>query len=147
MRRPMTGNCRAISFAFCFFSLAVALAGQGAQHVPPKSAITADATTAESPTHQFEVNVRRVVVDVVVTDAKGNPVEGLKQGDFKVREDGVVQPVRFFDVHTGTAAGVSQQALDLHLPPDTFSNLALAPADKPVTVLLYDMSRTFRTVL
>jgi VWFA-related protein len=83
-----------------------------------------------------------VVVDVVVSDAKGNPVEGLKQGDFKVMENGVIQPIHFFDVHTGTAAGVSQQALDLHLPPDTFSNLALAPTDKPVTVLLYDMLST-----
>jgi VWFA-related protein len=83
-----------------------------------------------------------VVVDVVVTDAKGNPVEGLKQDDFKVMEDGVIQPLHFFDVHTGTAAGASQQALDLHLPPDTFSNLALAPTDKPVTVLLYDMLST-----
>jgi VWFA-related protein len=82
-------------------------------------------------------------VDVVVTDAKGNPVEGLKQGDFKVMEDGVVQPLRFFDVHTGGVdVGASQQALDLHLPPGTFSNLTLAPSDKPVTVLLYDMLST-----
>ena len=81
-------------------------------------------------------------MDVVVTDAKGNPVEGLKQGDFMVMEDGVVQPLHFFDVHTGAAAGASQQALDLHLPPNTFSNLTLVPADKPVTVLLYDMLNT-----
>ena len=92
------------------------------------------------------MNVRRVVVDVVVTDAKGNPVEGLKQGDFKVMEDGVVQPLRFFDVHTGGVdVGASQQALDLHLPPGTFSNLTLAPSDKPVTVLLYDMLDTPQT--
>jgi VWFA-related protein len=103
---------------------------------------TEDGTNAESPTHQIEVDVRRVVVDVVVTDAKGNPVEGLKQDDFKVMEDGVVQPLHFFDVHSGASAGASQQALDLHLPPDTFSNLTLAPPDKPVTVLLYDMLDT-----
>jgi VWFA-related protein len=57
-------------------------------------------------------------------------------------EDGVVQPLHFFDVHNGAAAGTSQQALDLHLPPDTFSNLARAPSDRPVTVLLYDMLDT-----
>lgn len=83
-----------------------------------------------------------MVVDVVVTDAKGNPVEGLKPDDFRVMEDGVVQPLHFFDVHTGAAAGASQQALDLRLPPNTFSNLTLVPADKPVTVLLYDMLDT-----
>jgi len=59
-----------------------------------------------------------------------------------VMEDGVVQPLHFFDVHTGAVARSSQQALDLHLPPNTFSNLALTPADKPVTVLLYDMLDT-----
>src|SRR5436309_1187812 len=32
--------------------------------------------------------VRRVRVDVVVTDAKGNPVTGLKASDFRVAEDG-----------------------------------------------------------
>jgi VWFA-related protein len=141
----MTRNRRAISFAFCFFSLTAALKAQGSQPVPPKSAITADATTAESPTHQLEVNVRRVVVDVVVTDAKGNPVEGLKQDDFKVMENGVVQPLHFFDVHNGASSGASQQALDLRLPTDTFSNLSVAPADKPVTVLLYDMLDTPQT--
>jgi VWFA-related protein len=83
-----------------------------------------------------------VVVDVVVTDAKGNPVEGLKPDDFKVMEDGVIQPLHFFDVHSGAAAGASQQVPDLNLPPNTFSNLTLVPADKPVTVLLYDMLDT-----
>jgi VWFA-related protein len=83
-----------------------------------------------------------VVVDVVVTDAKGNPVEGLKPDDFKLMEDGVVQPLHFFDVHNGAVAGASQQALDLNLPPNTFSNLISAPSDKPVTVLLYDMLDT-----
>src|ERR1035441_7326920 len=107
-----------------------------------ESSPVANAQPTQSPTHQLSVNVRRVVVDVVVTDAKGNPVEGLKQGDFMVMEDGVVQPLHFFDVHTGAAAGASQQALDLHLPPNTFSNLTLVPADKPVTVLLYDMLDT-----
>ncbi|MDP9050493.1 MAG: VWA domain-containing protein [Acidobacteriota bacterium] len=77
-----------------------------------------------------------------MTDAKGKPVEGLKQDDFKVMEDGVVQPIHFFDLHKVAPAVGSQPALDLHLPPNTFSNLSLAPADQPVTVLLYDMLNT-----
>jgi VWFA-related protein len=128
------------------FSLAVFAALLiSATSYPALGQATAAANAAQAPSAQatpLRTDVRRVAVDVVVTDAKGNPVEGLKQGDFKVMEDGVIQPLHFFDVHTGTAAGVSQQALDLHLPPDTFSNLALAPADKPVTVLLYDMLDT-----
>ena len=138
----MTGNCRAISFASCFFSLAAALAAQGSQPASPISPTTADATNAQSEAYQLKVQVRRVIVDVVVTDAKGNPVEGLKQDDFKVMENGVIQPIHFFDVHNGASSGATQQALDLHLPPGTFSNLTLAPPDKPVTVLLYDMLDT-----
>jgi hypothetical protein len=94
----MTGNCRAISFASCFFSLAAALAAQGSQPASPISPTTADATNAQSEAYQLKVQVRRVIVDVVVTDAKGNPVEGLKQDDFKVMENGVIQPIHFFDV-------------------------------------------------
>lgn len=136
----MTGNCRAI--AFCFLSLAGPLAAHGSQLAPPRSPTTADAPNTQSSAYQLSVKVRRVVLDVVVTDANGNPVMGLKADDFKVWEDGVVQPLHFFDVHTGAAAGASQQALDLHLPSDTFSNLTVAPADKPVTILLYDMVDT-----
>jgi hypothetical protein len=32
--------------------------------------------------------------------------------------------------------------LDLHMPPNIFTNIAMAPADKPVTILLYDMLNT-----
>jgi hypothetical protein len=46
------------------------------------------------PTYQLHVNVRRIFVDVVVTDHKGQPVKGLKSGDFQVYEDGVLQPKR-----------------------------------------------------
>jgi VWFA-related protein len=93
------------------------------------------------------VKVKRVVLDVVVTDAKGNPVRGLKQNDFKISEDGVPQPVRFFDRHSSVATGATQQTLDLHLPPDTFANLELAPPDKPVTILLYDVLNTPQAAL
>ena len=37
----------------------------------------------------FPSGVETVRVDVVVTDAKGRPVSGLRREDFVVREDGV----------------------------------------------------------
>jgi VWFA-related protein len=138
----MSGSRAAISLVFCLLLFAADTKAQDSQQAPPNSVTTEDARNAEPESYQLKVQVRRVVLDVVVTDAKGNPVGGLEQGDFNVMEDGVVQPLRFFDVHTGTAPGPSQQPLDLHLPPDTFSNLTLAPPDRPVTVLLYDMLDT-----
>jgi VWFA-related protein len=139
---------RSISSTLCLFALFGALKAQSPQTpLPTQSSTASGSSIAQSPDYQLSVKVSRVILDVVVTDARGKLVEGLKQDDFKVLEDGVVQPIRFFDVHTGVPAGASQQALDLHLPPDTFSNLTLAPPDKPVTILLYDMLNTPQAAL
>ena len=65
----------------------------------------------------FKANVRRVVVDVVVTDSKGQPVSGLTRQDFSVSpRDGKQQQILSFD-----ANGFSP-AMD-YLPP----NLPRAP--------------------
>src|SRR5580658_7332575 len=47
----------------------------------------------------FHQSVRRVIVDVVVSDANGKPVSGLTADDFSITEDGKPQRVRSFDVH------------------------------------------------
>jgi VWFA-related protein len=53
------------------------------------------ATAPHSPT--FTVNVRLVVLDIVVTDPSGKPVDGLTAKDFQVFEDGKPQPIRSFE--------------------------------------------------
>ena len=47
----------------------------------------------------LKVNSRAVLVDVIVTDRNGNPVRGLKQGDFRVREQGKPQTITYFEEH------------------------------------------------
>ena len=59
-------------------------AGQSPQN-PPKPAV---------PT--LKVYARETIVDVIVTDSKGEPIRGLKQSDFLIKEDGKPQPVRSF---------------------------------------------------
>jgi VWFA-related protein len=90
----------------------------------------------------LKANVRRVSVDVVVTDSKGHPVKGLGREDFQVFEDGVPQQLRSFDAHAITPAPVSALADRIQLPPNTFVNLVRAPEDSPVTVILYDVLNT-----
>ena len=70
-------------------------------HAQPQGSVPIDPgdmgqTTKTTTLH---VSVRRVVVDVVVTDQKGKPVKGLTENDFQVLEDGKPQQIRSFDEH------------------------------------------------
>src|SRR6202451_4118024 len=47
----------------------------------------------------FKSVVNRVILDVVVSDAKGKPVHGLTQQDFSLAEDSQYQQILSFDVH------------------------------------------------
>lgn len=87
----------------------------------------------------FKMSVRSVVVDAVVTDARGNPVSGLTRNDFHLFEDGVAQQIRTFDPHVNEAQPLTVPPA---LPPNTFSNLSLAPASGPISVILYDLLNT-----
>ena len=85
--------------------------------------------------------VRRVRVDVVVTDTQGQPVPGLQASDFHIAEDGKPQSIRQFEYH---GAENAETALPKRppLPPHTFMNLPEAPERCPLTVLLYDILNT-----
>ncbi|HEY6371863.1 MAG TPA: hypothetical protein VIX37_14885, partial [Candidatus Sulfotelmatobacter sp.] len=56
-------------------------------------------SSSQQPT--FRANVRRVLVDVVVTDSKDEPVTGLPQGQFQIFEDGHPQALTSFEEHAG----------------------------------------------
>ena len=47
--------------------------------------------------YTIPVTVRRVVLDVVVTDSHGNPVQGLTKKDFSVLEEKRSQEIRSFE--------------------------------------------------
>jgi VWFA-related protein len=97
------------------------------------------ASEAQSGTTTLKVSVRRVVVDVVVSDGAGKPVKGLTADDFRVFEDGKPQPVRSFEVYRADP----QPPLRMpKLPPNTFSNFAGGPQAGPVSVVLYDLLNT-----
>ncbi len=46
----------------------------------------------------LRVDTDLIPIDVVVTDADGEPVRNLKQEDFKLFEDGIERPISFFNV-------------------------------------------------
>jgi VWFA-related protein len=82
----------------------------------------------------LKVYARETIVDVTVTDAKGNPVHGLTQADFTVKEDNKAQPIRSFaefSAHPSDEAGPN-------LPPNTYTNRQPPPASDAVNVFLLD---------
>jgi len=83
----------------------------------------------------FKANARTVVVDVVVTDRKGKPVERLPKEDFLVMEDAHPQQVTSFEEHSGVQP---VQANLPDLPPNVFTNIPRIKPTDAVTVLLLD---------
>ena len=122
-----------LDFALGALLLFALLTGAGKAQEPSAS------TGGESRT-VIRTTVRRVVLDVVVTDPKGAPAAGLTKNDFTVTEDGRPQRILSFD-----ANGFSP-AMDYVPPPlppqpaNTFINLPATPEKGPLYVLLYDLT-------
>ena len=74
-----------------FLAAVTALAQQIGQNAPPGG------TPGSNGAVTFTTGTQLVVEAVVVTDKKGNPVEGLTANDFTITEDGSPQAIRFFD--------------------------------------------------
>ncbi len=89
----------------------------------------------------LRINSNAVLVDVIVTDAHGNPVTGLKQGDFSVTEQGKQQEIGFFEEHHGNER-TAEVVPAPKLPEGVFSNFSPYPQPPAVTVLLLDSLNT-----
>jgi VWFA-related protein len=112
-----------------------------AQGSPPPAA---GANPVEQPKNKngdlvFKTSVRRVIVDVVVSDSLGHPVSGLTAEDFSLFEDGKPQKIRSFDVHDFDAVSESLPKLPPALPANTFVNVPANPERGPLYVLLLDL--------
>jgi VWFA-related protein len=96
--------------------------------------------TTEPDQATLQLNARLIVLDVVVTDANGKPVDNLTKKDFQVFEDEVQQRIRSVELpsaHTLPATSIAAGATQI------FD--AAQPASfglSPVTVLLLDEANT-----
>lgn len=99
---------------------------------------TAPQVSANTPQSTFKATARIVNVNVVVTDAHGNPITGLTKDDFELLDNGHEQTIRFFE----RIANVTPPPL-AQLPPDTYSNQQPTSATPPsVTAILFDIQNT-----
>lgn len=117
--------------AFCFWFTWAAAAGLLAQ--------TREQTTAGDRAPTLQLKVRRVLLDVVVTNSQGLPVKGLTAADFKVFENGRSQKIVSFDAN-GFSGGMDYvpPAL-LAEPANTFVDLPHEAEKGPLYVLLLDL--------
>lgn len=127
--------------------LAVALAGFAhAQQISAQTAASNQASSQTSPAANqpprtiLRTTVRRVVLDVSVTDSNGKPISGLVKNDFTVTEDGTPQRILSFDAN-GFSAAMDYVPPPLPpQPPNTFINMPATPEKGPLYVLLYDLT-------
>lgn len=98
-------------------------------------------SATEVPSITIRSSTRLVMVDVVVTDKKGQPVTGLKAEDFAVEENGKKQKVSIF-----VPPGVGNKATTAQLPAGIFSNKTehIAPPASPLVLILDATNSLFR---
>ncbi|HSK45710.1 MAG TPA: VWA domain-containing protein [Candidatus Binatia bacterium] len=83
----------------------------------------------------LRTNTRLVVVDVVATDGKGQPVTDLKASDFALLEDGKPQKISGFNFeHPG---GAPAHAVVVNLPPSVVTNAPKFQSNS-LNVILFD---------
>jgi len=99
---------------------------------------TATPTPADITT-KIKTKARLVLVDVVVTNDKGDPVADLQKSDFELLEDGKPQTVANFEEHRGTP--ITQIKLP-PLPPGVYTNFPLVQSADSINVLLLDALNT-----
>ncbi len=132
LRRSFT---RLTLLCFSALLLPVSLCAQNAAQTAAPEEIGSAPQSAS-----ISVNARLVVLDVVVTDKDGKPVEGLTAKDFQVLEDGQPQRIRSVEPpseHTLPTASIAAGAAEVYDPssPASFGR-------SPVTVLVLDQKNT-----
>ncbi|MGF7180041.1 VWA domain-containing protein [Tunturiibacter psychrotolerans] len=106
------------------------------------AAVLQPALAQDSPrvSSSLKTGTQLVVLDVVVTDSKQNPVHSLSASDFTVFENNTTQRIKSFEEHISTDAAKSEPPLVL--PPGNFTNYTSVPANAPVNILLIDTLNT-----
>jgi VWFA-related protein len=91
------------------------------------------------PASTLRVTTRLVLVDVVVTDKKGQPVTDLTVDDFVVKEGGQRQQITSFSLEQPLARAEQPVVESPAMPPDVYTNRYVYTRQSgPLTILLLD---------
>jgi VWFA-related protein len=108
----------------------------------PAASLLAQTIADTSAQPMFNTTTREVVVDVVVTEGKGEAVKGLRKDQFQVFEDGKPQSLSFFEEHVARTRPAGSLPTPPKMPPNVYTNVPPAPLDDAVNVLLLDSLNT-----
>lgn len=128
---------------FCFSAaLLPAESDAPVQNSNPAPAEAPPLPQEPAPSMTIRQTVQRVIVDVMVRDANGKPVHGLKADDFSITEDKQPQRALSFDVYDFDKPSISRAPNSPPLPPHVFENIPATPERGPLYVLLLDLVNT-----
>jgi VWFA-related protein len=97
-------------------------------------------SSSAAPPPVFKTGTTNILVDVVVTDDHGAPVDDLQQESFTVLENGKPQQVVAFEPHLPSHSPAHPAATPL--PPGAYTNVPPAPDQSALDVLLIDSLNT-----
>ena len=106
-----------------------------------ENTITASMPSAPNRTPLIRTTTRLVQVDVVVSDNKGQPITGLKAGDFTVLQDGKPQQLKVFEAHA-PRSNEPKPTRNPALPANTYTNLPRDGAENTWNIILVDLLNT-----
>lgn len=103
----------------------------------------AQSVSSNQPTQPtLRVTTRLVYVDVLVRDAHGGVVKGLKTEDFKVLENGHPQAIEFFSAHGAALDRDLASEPASPMAPNEFTNVPQGGPEKAITLVLFDLLNT-----
>ncbi|QEE28568.1 VWA domain-containing protein [Terriglobus albidus] len=109
----------------------------------PALALIVLTLSAAAQTPSIRTGTQIVIVDVTVTDSRGNAVHNLKPADFTLLEDGKPQNIVRFEEHSAPSVTTpAKLGPSLKLDPGIFTNYTAAPVDRPLNIVLLDTLNT-----
>ncbi|HYG99993.1 MAG TPA: VWA domain-containing protein [Terriglobales bacterium] len=92
---------------------------------------------AEEQVPLFRAKARVVLIDVLVTDRRGNPVRGLTREDFTLADDGAAQTISGFEEHEKETP--NEQKPPLAFERDSHTNWITSPSKGAANIILFDL--------
>lgn len=127
--------------------ISVSYAQQAPYKLPPPAQINSeDSQTVYKSATVLKYTTRLIIVDVIATDHKGDPVRDLKAEDFTLTEDGEKQQLRIFefqapsDANNASSSGTNTALTKL--APNVLTNAPRYNATRALNVVLLDALNT-----